>query len=488
MKLSKLIKSVKVLNNIEHLYDLDIKNLSINSKNKNKSGAYFCLIGEKDGHAFYKEAIKSGAVILFVQSLIKDCIIPQILVENTREALSLCSCNFYGNPSKKLKMIGITGTNGKTTTSFIIKEILQSAGKKVGIIGTEGVLYNNLVVKTNMTTPDPIELNKILKKMVQAKIEYCVMEVSAHAIFYKKIEGIKYELGILTNLSQDHLDFFKDMKTYGDTKAKFLTKKYCKKIIVNGDDIFGRKLIKNQKIYKMVYGINSICDVFAIDIISNFNGSDFYINLFDKVEKIHLNLPCNYNIYNFLAGACACRLLGFDSKIVADGIKNLKGVKGRFDCINYKNINIVIDYAHTPDGIKNVLDNVNLLNKNGKIITVFGCGGNRDVLKRPIMGKIATNKSSFVILTDDNPRLEDPIKIIEDIENGIEKTNYKIIENRENAIKFALTIAKENDIVLILGKGAEPYQDICGVKVPYSDYKVVENYFNKKSEIKEELC
>lgn len=488
MKLGKILKNVKTLNEVNELEDLEIKNLSINSKNKNLSGAYFCLVGEKDGHKYYKEAIKNGAIVLIVQNIIKDCIVPQVLVDDTREALSLCSCNFYGNPSKKLKMIGITGTNGKTTTSFIIREILTSADKNVGIIGTEGVYYNNLKIRTNMTTPDPIELNKILKKMVKAKIEYCVMEVSAHAIFYKKIDGIKFELGILTNLSQDHLDFFKDMKTYGDTKAKFLSKKYCKKIIVNGDDIFGRKIIKNQKIYKLVYGINSICDVFAIDVVSNFSGSDFYINLFDKVEKIHLNLPCLYNIYNFLAAASAIRLLDFDSKIVASGIKNLKSIEGRFDSINFNGINIVIDYAHTPDGIKHVLDNVNALNKVGKIITVFGCGGNRDKLKRPIMGKIATDKSSFVIITDDNPRLEDPKLIISDIEKGITKNNYKIIENRENAINFALKIAKQNDTVLILGKGAEPYQDICGVKVPYSDYKVVDNFINNKSNIKEELC
>ena len=483
MKLYDIISNLKFIG-IKNYQELNIDSLSCDSNEKINDGIYFCIKGiNRDGHNYAKDAIENGAVCLVVEKFL-DLPITQILVENSRIAMSFISSVFYETYKSKMKFIGITGTNGKTTTTFLIREILTKLGKSVGLIGTEGIYINHLLLPANLTTPDPIDLHKLIKDMDNNGCEYCVMEVSAHAIALNKIDNIYYDIVGLTNITKDHLDYFINMENYMKCKASLFDYKHAKFGIINTDVKYGKEISKRSNIEIQTVGKDA--DIKIIDSNKGLSGTDFKFQYRDKIYKAHTNLIGDYNISNIMM-AIACLInLGININDIIDTINtNEFIVPGRFNVLNLDtNYNVIIDYAHTPDGIKNVLTAIKNL-PIARLITVFGCGGNRDKTKRSEMGEVATDLSDFVIVTSDNPRFENPELIIDDIMAGIKTNNAYRIENRKSAIEYALSIAKANDVVAILGKGAENYQDINGVKIPYSDYDVVDNYFkySKKSEV-----
>lgn len=474
MNLENLIKNLeaKVIGET----NLDILDITYNSKKVKKGSLFVCLCGENsDGHDFAKDAERNGAAAILCEKQVQVNI-PQIIVLSTRKALSKVFSCFYDNPQNKLKIIGLTGTNGKTTTSFLIKSILEESGKKVGLIGTQGAFIGKQFFQTRLTTPDPQLLFKLLKQMVDFGVEYVVMEVSAHALALDKTEGIVFEVGVLTNLTQDHLDFFETMENYKRAKFKLFEGNKIKSAVLNFDDEFGRKLAETITVPFLSYSLNNPSDVFAAKI-GNKNGKNkFIVNILDNVFDVESNLIGEFNIYNSLAAASVAAMLGCSTKQIKNGLEKLLGVEGRLNRFNLSNgVVAFIDFAHTPDGIEQALNAIREL-KFKQIITVFGCSGNRDKDKRHKMGQIAEKLSDYVVLTTDNPRFENPELILDDIEIGMEKTAHTRFVSREQAIEFALTLAKKGDCVAILGKGAETYQDINGVNVPYSDFEVVKNF------------
>lgn len=474
MKLEKLIENLDA--NVVGRTNLDILDITYNSKKVKKGSLFVCLCGENsDGHDFAKDAERNGAAAILCEKQVQVNI-PQIIVSSTRKALSKVFSCFYDNPQNKLKIIGLTGTNGKTTTSFLIKSILEESGKKVGLIGTQGAFIGKQFFQTGLTTPDPQLLFKLLKQMVDFGVEYVVMEVSAHALALDKTEGIVFEVGVLTNLTQDHLDFFKTMENYRRAKFKLFEGNKIKSAVLNFDDEFGRKLAETITVPFLSYSLNNPSDVFAAKI-GNKNGKNkFIVNILDNVFDVESNLIGEFNIYNSLAAASVAAMLGCSTKQIKNGLEKLLGVEGRLNRFNLSNgVVAFIDFAHTPDGIEQALNAIREL-KFKQIITVFGCSGNRDKDKRHKMGQIAEKLSDYVVLTTDNPRFENPELILDDIEIGMEKTAHTRFVSREQAIEFALTLAKKGDCVAILGKGAETYQDINGVNVPYSDFEVVKNF------------
>lgn len=474
MNLENLIKNLEA--KVVGRTNLDILDITYNSKKVKKGYLFVCLCGENsDGHDFAKDAERNGAAAILCEKQVQVNI-PQIIVSSTRKALSKVFSCFYDNPQNKLKIIGLTGTNGKTTTSFLIKSILEESGKKVGLIGTQGAFIGKQFFQTGLTTPDPQLLFKLLKQMVNFGVEYVVMEVSAHALALDKTEGIVFEVGVLTNLTQDHLDFFETMENYKRAKFKLFEGNKIKSAVLNFDDEFGRKLAETITVPFLSYSLNNPSDVFAAKI-GNKNGKNkFIVNILDNVFDVESNLIGEFNIYNSLAAASVAAMLGCSTKQIKNGLEKLLGVEGRLNRFNLSNgVVAFIDFAHTPDGIEQALNAIREL-KFKQIITIFGCSGNRDKDKRHKMGQIAEKLSDYVVLTTDNPRFENPELILDDIEIGMEKTAHTRFVSREQAIEFALTLAKKGDCVAILGKGAETYQDINGVNVPYSDFEVVKNF------------
>ena len=383
-----------------------------------------------------------------------------------------------------MKFIGITGTNGKTTTTFLLREILFKMGKKVGLIGTEGIYINSLMLPPMLTTPDPINLHKVIRDMENNGCEYCIMEVSAHAIALNKIDDINYDVVGLTNITKDHLDFFLNMDIYIACKTSLFDVKHAKSGVVNIDAKYAKDVIKKSNI--QISTIGKDADLKLISSTQQFKGSNFKIEYKQKQYSVATNLIGEYNISNLMMSISVLLNLGFGLKDILSVIKNTEFiVPGRFNVLKTDTeFSVVVDYAHTPDGIKNILMAIKKLPHN-RIITVFGCGGNRDKTKRSEMGDIAVGLSDYVIVTTDNPRDENPEVIIDEIVKNITSKNIVKITDRKSAIEYALTIAKEKDVIAILGKGAEKYQEIKGVKLHFSDYEVVDNFF--KYSLKREM-
>ncbi|HHW89299.1 MAG TPA: UDP-N-acetylmuramoyl-L-alanyl-D-glutamate--2,6-diaminopimelate ligase [Clostridiales bacterium] len=476
MKLSKLLQGIRPKEIIGQ--DRKITNLSHDSKTISDDGLFFCLQGEKtDGHDFVYEALKNGATAIISQKVFDDIDITQVIVDDTRSAMSIISANFYDNPAKSMRLIGVTGTNGKTTTTYIIKSIGEAAGKKVGLIGTSGTIIDGKTYPPTLTTPDPIELHSIFRQMADCDTNWVVMEVSAHAIELKKIDGFVFDVAVFTNCTQDHLDFFKTIENYRQAKSKLFCSYYAKLAVINSDDELGRKICQTSDIPCFTYGCKNPSDAFGVNYSSSFNGLKYVINIFDKLYEINFALPGKFNMYNTLCAALTCYILNVSLYDIAAGIKNLKTVKGRFETYIKDDKQVIIDYAHTPDGLVNILYGIKEFAK-GKIITVFGCGGNRDKDKRAKMGKAVCSLSDYTVITSDNPRFEKPEDIIYDIEQGAKQTRglYTCIPDRKQAIKHAISLSQKDDIILIAGKGDESYQEIKGVKYPFSDLEVVKNF------------
>lgn len=470
MKLNELLTECR-----DEYSDIDISGIAFDTNEIKKGCLFFCLNGSKtDGHLFVKKAQMLGASAICVEHIV-DCDLPQVVVADTRKALSQASMRFYGIPSNKLKLIAITGTNGKTTTSYIVKSILEADGKKVGLIGTNEILYNDKSLCSSLTTPDPVEFNKILGEMVSSGVEYVVMEVSAHALELNKLYGIKFEVSAFTNLTQDHLDYFGDMQSYYTAKKRLFTAEYSKCSVLNMDDESGRKLASSCQIPIYSYGCNNPSDAFAINYRNSGKSAECVFNINDDIADITLHLSGKFNMYNSLCAGAVCHSLGIGIKSIATGIANVKSVAGRFNVIKTDKCDIIIDFAHTPDGLVNLLKSVSEIYK-GRILTVFGCGGDRDKTKRAVMGQVVSEYSDYFVISSDNPRTENPLDIIADIKCGVDAKycqNYVVEPDRVKAIGHCYLNAKNGDVIVIAGKGAEDYMDIGGQKLPYSDHNAV---------------
>lgn len=473
MLINELIKNVNIKSIIGDVQKINIDNLIYNSKNISKGSCFFCLRGENaDGHDYAKEAQSNGVSVIICEKML-NVKTPQIIVDSTRKAFAICCGNYYGNPAKEIKMVAVTGTNGKTTTTYLIRSILESCNKKVGLIGTQGAYIGQQYFETNMTTPDPQVLHKVLRTMVDNGVEYVIMETSAHSLALEKLEGIIFDVGVFTNLTQDHLDYFKTMENYKNAKMKLFNQNFLKCAVLNFDDEMGLEIGGKIKIPYSSYGLYNPSDIFALNIEKKNSSSEYVINLCDNIFKVKSQLLGEFNVYNSLAAAGATSMLGINTKDIARGLENLDKVPGRFNSISLKNgATAIIDFAHTPDGIEKILTAVKQLPFD-RVITVFGCGGNRDKGKRPKMGAIAEKLSDFVVVSSDNPRFENPELIINDIEAGMATNKHICIVDRKKAINYAIDCSKKGDVIAILGKGAEEYQDINGVKSPYNDFDVV---------------
>lgn len=469
----KNLINVEDIKSGEEFLDTKIRDISIDSRKVRPGDLFFAMKGwQQNGNDYALDALKNGAeVVVSDQTLPFDKV---VVVDNVRAAYAKACKNFFDSACDKLKIIGITGTNGKTTTTNIVASILKTAGKKVGVIGTLGAEYNQTHVETGMTTPDPYTLHKLFKSMLSQGIEYAIMEVSAHALALDKLEGIKFEIGVLTNITEDHLDYFGNMENYAKAKLKFFTPEQVKQAIVFGEDDYAKNLIINPQVPTLCYGKKPGFDVSGRSIKTDFEGSQFICDFLGEQFKIKSHLVGQYNVENLLGAIAAARCLGISEENILKGIANLLPVEGRFNIINFKSNSIVIDYAHTPDGLEKVLKTARSLSDN-KLVCIFGCGGNRDKQKRAIMGKIASSLADDVIITSDNPRFEEPQEIIKQIEEGCVKPCLTICE-RQKAIEYALKKYKSKTTIVIAGKGAELYQEIKGVQYPYSDFEVVYNF------------
>ncbi len=476
MKVEKIIDGIKVkkcVNFDEKTLKIDIKTLCDNTKSKKIANSLFVCI---EGFNFDSHNLASKFEVLGVKFVVCekeiDTNLPYIIVESTRSALSKLCDNFYNHPTKSFKLIGVIGTNGKTSTTYFIKQFIEKNNKKCSVIGTSGVYINNKKLKETLTTPDPLVLYKLFDKAKKAKSDVVVMEISAHAISLKKVENLKCDIVCFTNFSQDHLDFFKTMENYKQTKFSFFNALNTKKAIINIDCIEGEELysIIYGKIDAKTFSLQKKADFCAKNVKTTLQKSVFELIFEGFCKKVEVFVPCLFNVYNILCAISVCKELGFvvNQKILS----SIKPVKGRFDVFCLKdNKYIIIDYAHTPESLKTVFLSIKSLGNN-KIIALFGCPGNRDETKREIMGKIAKDFCEKVIITSDNPKFENPLIICEEILWGA-KGKGIIIEDREKAIDFAIKNLKPNEVLCIIGKGTEEYQDINNKKIKYSDYFVV---------------
>jgi len=458
--------------------DIEINKINYDSRKVKEFDIFVCIKGyATDGHKYIDKAIENGAKIVVIQDdvEIKENKITIIKCSDTRKVLALMASNYYENPSSKMKVIGITGTNGKTTTAFMIKDILEANNNKVGLIGTIANYIGNEKIHTERTTPESLELQELFSEMVNKGVEYCVMEVSSHSLELDRVYGVKFEVGIFTNLTRDHLDFHKTFENY--YKAKFKLFERCGIRIINIDDNYGKQVsndlndLKAKNVYS--FSVKEHSDFKAFDEEMGSRDIKFKLNL-QKNEQFILNIPGEYNIYNALGAIITCYKLGIPKVAIKNGIEKVV-VPGRCERVaNEYNLpyEIIIDYAHTPDGLDNILKTAKAFTS-GKLISLFGCGGDRDKVKRPQMGKISTDIADVTIITSDNPRSEKPMDIIKDIQVGLNEDKYIVIENRKEAIKKAINIANKGDVIVIAGKGHETYQILKNETIHFDEREVV---------------
>lgn len=463
--------------------NIDINKIEYNSQKIESNDVFVAIKGYKeDGNDYIKEAVEKGAVCIVTEDELNANELPNITivrVQNSRIALSLIASKYYDFPARKLKLIGITGTKGKTTTAYMIRDILNASGKKTGMIGTIYNTYGNVCIEASRTSPESLDLQKLLKDMVDAQMEYVVMEVSSHSLVLDRVYGLHFAIGIFTNLSQEHLDFHGTMDNYLLAKSKLF--EMCDFALVNGDDIHTPRLKKMIKCKIATFGLDNAVNITASDVRINNNNVEFKMYVNKMLETIVINIPGRFTVYNALAAIGTCSLLGAQMDAILLALSNIK-VPGRSEIIDVqKTFTVMVDYAHNPSSLEAILSSIKKYVK-GRIICVFGCGGNRDKEKRPMMGEISGRLADFTVITTDNPRNEDPSIIMKEIEDGVKKTKglYKIIENRKDAIAFAMRIAWKNDLVLIAGKGHETYQELKnGKRIDFDERKVVKDIADK---------
>lgn len=456
----------------------DIASVCFDSREVKAGDAFVAIKGTlTDGHNYIDAVVAAGARAIICEQLPTNMVegVTYVEVENGNQALALMASNYYDTPSKNLKLVGVTGTNGKTTVSSLLYQLFKKAGYKVGLLSTIKIMVDDTEYPTKHTTPDALVINQHLKLMSDAGVEFCFMEVSSHGIHQKRTEGLVFEGAIFTNLSHDHLDYHKTFAEYRDTK-KILFDQLSKKAfaLTNIDDKNGLVMLQNTKARKYTYALKNYADYRAQVLENQFDGQLLKIN----DNELWIKLIGQFNAYNMLAIYATAELLGLEKLEILRLLSELDSVDGRFQYYISKNkITAIVDYAHTPDALKNVLETINTLRTgNENVITVVGCGGDRDRSKRPVMGNIASEMSNKVIFTSDNPRTESPSEIIAEMEAGVEPQNVKkilSIENRKQAIKTACQLAVDNDIILVAGKGHETYQETNGVRIDFDDFKIV---------------
>lgn len=486
MKLLELIKGMPYLMDVRGDTGIEIKQITGNSREKVTNGLFFCIKGLRfDAHFFAAQAVENGCRALVVERYLNDVDVPQVLVSSGRGAMARIAEAFFGYPGDEMKIIGITGTNGKTTTSFMLKSILESAGHLCGLVGTTGNMIGEVRLPSELTTPDPIELNRDLRKMADAKVEYVIMEVSAHALDMLRLDGLTFEAGAFTNFTQDHLDYFGTMEKYMETKHKFFTDGYIKNAAFNADDEATQEMMAKVTVPKLTYGICVESDLYARDIEISENGVSFELMLRGMHPlTINLKMMGMFNVYNAIAAGSLAMILGISAQDIKAGLEAVVSVPGRVEVLQTKTpYKVILDYSHSPDALENILCTVRAFTK-GRVIAVFGCGGDRDHDKRPIMGECSGKLADYSILTSDNPRTENPFEILKAVEQGIKRTRgkYVVIENRREAIAHALHIAKESDTIVLAGKGHETYQDIMGVKAPFDEKIIVQELLQAQKE------
>jgi UDP-N-acetylmuramoyl-L-alanyl-D-glutamate--2,6-diaminopimelate ligase len=461
----------------------EVSALTFDSRQVAKDSVFFAIKGSlSDGHAFISQATDAGATVVICEEIpqILEDTVTYIQVEDAHVALGKMAANFYGHPSAKLKLVGITGTNGKTTIATLLFKLFRELGYKVGLISTVQNQINDEVIPATHTTPNPIALNELLDQMVIAGCEFCFMEVSSHAVAQHRIEGLDFTGGVFSNLTHDHLDFHKTFDNYLKAKKEFFdVLPRTAFALVNTDDKHGEVMLQNTKALKKTYALKQLADFKARIIENRFSGLNLEIDHVDVFFK----LVGSFNAYNLLAVYGTAILLGEDKLNILTRLSNLTGAEGRFDYVSNKhNIIGIVDYAHTPDAVQNVLSTIQDIRKGTEqVITIIGCGGDRDKTKRPVMAQVACDWSDKVILTSDNPRTENPQTIVEEMEVGVSPTNRRktlTIVDRKEAIKTACHLAKPGDIILLAGKGHEKYQEINGVKYHFDDKEILMEQLN----------
>lgn len=473
MRLNQLLEKIQYIS-VTGNTDTEINEISNNTSELNPGDVFVCIKGFKtDGHSFADKAVQAGASVIIASEQVNCEGIPVVTVKDTREALAQCSKVIYNDPSKKLKIIGVTGTNGKTTVSYLVKSILEKAGFTVGLIGTNETIVGDKVVPAMRTTPEAHKLNKLFTDMIDMGAQYCVMEVSSHSLELHRVTGIHFAVGVFTNLTHDHLDFHLTMENYFAAKAKLFS--MCDTGVINLDDTRGEAFADSVKGRLVTYSIDKQSDNKATNINLLPAGNEFNLN----GTHFSMKIPGNFSVYNGLAAICTCKSLGIDDTVISEALANSSGAKGRAEVVEVPaDFKVVIDYAHTPDGLLNILSTMKKFTT-GRIICVFGAAGERDSAKRPDMGKIVGTYADMAIITADNPINENLELICSQVEEGIKNTScsYSIVYDREEAIKKALSQAKENDLVLLAGKGHETYQLIGDEKIPFSEKEIVTDFF-----------
>jgi len=492
MKLSRLLRGVDVLG-ISGDVSGNASDICYDSRKCRERSVFVAIAGaDFNGHDFVRDAVKKGAgyIVHDEGNIPTEPGAAFIRVKDSRLALGRLGKNFYGNPSRDVCLIGITGTNGKTTVAYFLESILKAAGFCTGVTGTVNYRYGGNLFPASHTTPESLDLHKMLREMVDVGVTHVVMEVSSHAIDLKRIYGFEYDIGIFTNLSQEHLDYHHTMEEYFLVKKSFFTDVPGGRVaVINGDDPWGVRLLGEIKTPSVTFGVGELCDVSATDFTLSMGGINANIKGLDGVFSVSSAMVGKFNLYNILAAAATAMSLGIPEEHIRSGIGALETVPGRLERVSKLGESAVfVDYAHTGDALKKVLENLSDF-KEGRIITVFGCGGDRDRTKRPVMGKIAATLSDLAIITSDNPRTEDPSKILDEIEmgigtdsnrylpedmiNGFNEKGYMVIADRRAAIDLAVSIAGKSDIVLVAGKGHEDYQIVGTRKFPFDDRMVV---------------
>lgn len=485
MKLLREILYKVEINSVIGNTSLSINKIEFDSRLISDGDMYIAITGVNvDGHSFISQAIKNGANCIVCEKIPdnKTDGVVYVNVKSSRKALAIISSNYFDNPSSKLNLIGVTGTNGKTTIATLLFDLYTELEIKSGLISTVKISYDNKNFQANQTTPDSLSINRFLSEMVNSNVRYCFMEVSSHGIDQNRTDGLVFKGGIFTNLTHDHLDYHESFENYRDTKKQFFDSLSNNSFaLTNNDDKNGMVMLQNTIADKYTYSLNSVSDFKAKILESSFDGMLLKINSTEFWSK----LVGKFNAYNILSVYSAASILGLPKNELLKAMSSLDAVAGRFQFYKKNKITAIVDYAHTPDALENILKSINeIKTSENNLITVVGCGGNRDKSKRPLMGDIASNLSSKVIFTSDNPRFEDPEIIIEEMISGVRSTNSNktiSISNRKEAIKAACQFARTNDIILVAGKGHESYQEVKGVRSDFDDFEIVKELLNQKN-------
>ena len=470
--------------------DIDVPHITSDSRAVKPGDMFVAIKGfDVDGHKFVKSAIDNGAKVILIDEDEAKNIVPEvtgdvtiITTKDTRKAVPICACNFYKNPSRKVKLIGVTGTKGKTTTTFMIKKILEKQGIKTGLVGTIASYSGDRKIEdSDRTTPDSLKLQELFSIMVSEGCQAIVMEVSSQSLKLHRVDGCDFEIGVFTNFSEDHISPKEHPNMEDYFNSKLILFKMCKLAFINADDVNVRKVPELIKTCEFkTYGIDNECDVLAKDITITNSYVDFRVKINGKNERIKTGIPGRFSVYNSLAAICVTEKMGCSTENIKAALEEVR-VPGRSELVDNKlGLTIMIDYAHSPESLKNILQAVKSYTR-GRVISVFGCGGDRDHGKRPQMGEISGKIASYTIITSDNPRTEDPAAIVKDIEEGIKKTKgkYECIVDRTQAIKKAISMCEKNDIVVLAGKGHETYQEINHVKHPYDERVIVKQVIDE---------